>query len=79
MRTGSAPCRRRDLVTRLFDELLPGCFYVRPRGAFYLYFRVDHVFDREVTCVGDVCTRILEEVGVGSCRARRSATRASPA
>ena len=56
--------RRRDLVTRLFDELLPGCSYVRPEGAFYLYFRVDHLFDGEVTCAGDLCTRILEEVGV---------------
>ena len=56
--------RRRDLVTRLFDELLPGCFYVRPEGAFYLYFRVDGVFDGDMTCAGDVCTRILEEVGV---------------
>ena len=56
--------RRRDLVTRLFDELLPGCFYVRPEGAFYLYFRVDGVFDGDMTCAGDVCTRILEEEGV---------------
>ena len=56
--------RRRDLVVRLFDELLPGFDYVRPRGAFYLYFRVDRVFDDTVTCAGDVCTRLLEEVGV---------------
>ena len=56
--------RRRDLVARLFDELLPGCFYVRPEGAFYLYFRVDGVFDDEMRSSGDVCTRILEEAGV---------------
>ena len=56
--------RRRDLVAALFDELLPGCFYVRPEGAFYLYFRVDGVFDAEMTCASDVCTRILEETGV---------------
>ena len=56
--------RRRDLVARLFDELLPDCFYVRPEGAFYLYFRVDHLFDGEVACAADVCTRILEEEGV---------------
>ena len=46
--------RRRDLVARLFDELLPDCFYVRPEGAFYLYFRVDHLFDGEVACAADV-------------------------
>ncbi len=63
-RMNAAFRRRRDLVTRLFDELLPGCFYVRPEGAFYLYFRVDHLFDGEVTCAGDLCTRVLEEVGV---------------
>lgn len=56
--------RRRGLVTRLFDELLPACPYVKPEGAFYLYFRVDGVFDDELTCASDVCARILEEVGV---------------
>lgn len=56
--------RRRDLVARLFDELLPGCPYVRPEGAFYLYFRVDGVFDGSLTCASDVCARILEESGV---------------
>jgi aspartate aminotransferase len=56
--------RRRDLVTGLMDELLPGCPYVRPEGAFYLYFRVDGAFNGEARTSGDVCTRILEEVGV---------------
>ena len=56
--------RRRELVTRLFDELLPGCSYCRPDGAFYLYFRVDRVFDGELTCANDVCAKILEETGV---------------
>lgn len=63
-RMNAAFRRRRDLVTRLFDRLLPGCSYVRPEGAFYLYFRVDHLFDSEVTCAGDLCTRILEDAGV---------------
>lgn len=56
--------RRRDLVARLFDELLPGCPYVRPEGAFYLYFRVDGVFGGDLTCANDVCAHILEETGV---------------
>ncbi len=56
--------RRRDLVTRLFDELIPACAYVRPEGAFYLYFRVDGIFDGNLTCANDVCARILEETGV---------------
>ncbi len=56
--------RRRLLVMRLFDELLPGCAYIRPEGAFYLYFRVDGCFDDEADCAGDICTRLLEEAGV---------------
>lgn len=56
--------RRRDLVARLFDELLPGCPYVMPQGAFYLYFRVDGAFDDQIRTSSDVCTRILEEAGV---------------
>ena len=56
--------RRRDLVTGLFDELAPRCGYVRPEGAFYLYFRVDSRFDDALKTSADVCTALLEEVGV---------------
>ena len=51
----------------------------RPEGAFYLYFRVDGVFDGDVTCAGDVCTRILEEVGVAIVPGEAFGDRASPA
>ena len=56
--------RRRDLVTGLFDELAPRCGYVRPEGAFYLYFRVDSRFDDRLTNSAEVCTELLEQVGV---------------
>ncbi len=56
--------RRRGLVAQLFDELLPDCPYIKPEGAFYLYFRVDGAFDDELTCANDVCAKILEEAGV---------------
>ena len=56
--------RRRDLVVRLFDDLLPECPYVRPAGAFYLYFSVQSAFDDQATCAADICTRLLEEAGV---------------
>ncbi len=56
--------RRRDLVTGLFDELLPHCPYVQPQGAFYLYFRVDAAFDSEIRSSGDLCARVLEREGV---------------
>jgi aspartate aminotransferase len=57
--------RRRDLVVRLFDELLPDFPYVTPRGAFYLFFRVDAAFragmDETATAF---CSWLLEETGV---------------
>ncbi|MDT8369203.1 MAG: pyridoxal phosphate-dependent aminotransferase [Longimicrobiales bacterium] len=56
--------RRRDLVCRRFDEKLPGIPYLRPEGAFYLFFRVDGAFDAEHESAADLCTWILEEVGV---------------
>ena len=56
--------RRRDLVVRLFDELLPDFPYVEPQGAFYLFFRADAAFDDAVTDAAAFCTRLLEETGV---------------
>lgn len=57
--------RRKELVTRLFDEKLPGFPYVRPEGAFYLFFRVDALFDRGGRAGSEgVCTWLLEKAGV---------------
>jgi aspartate aminotransferase len=56
--------RRRDLVTKRMDELMPGVNYVRPEGAFYLYFRVDHLFDGEVKDSTSWCSHLLERTGV---------------
>ena len=56
--------RRRDLVTGLFDELLPGLSYVKPNGAFYLYFRVDSLFREGMSDSGAVCTWLLEGAGL---------------
>lgn len=56
--------RRRDLVTKRMDELMPGVTYIRPEGAFYLYFRVDHLFDGEVGDSTAWCSRLLEDTGV---------------
>jgi aspartate aminotransferase len=53
--------RRRDLVTRLFDELLPRLPYVKPDGAFYLYFRVDSLFREGMADSSAVCSWLLEE------------------
>ncbi|MCJ7627861.1 MAG: pyridoxal phosphate-dependent aminotransferase [Longimicrobiales bacterium] len=56
--------RRRDLVASLFDELLPGLPYVKPHGAFYLYFRVDSLFREGMTDSSAVCTWLLEKAGI---------------
>jgi aspartate aminotransferase len=56
--------RRRDLVTSRMSELMPGVPFVYPKGAFYLYFRVDHLFDDEVKGATAWCSRLLNETGV---------------
>ncbi len=56
--------RRRDLVTERVDELMPGVTYIRPQGAFYLYFRVDHLFNDEVKDSTAWCSALLERTGV---------------
>ena len=60
----SAFRRRRDLVTERFRRLLPDLPFVEPRGAFYLFFRVDGLFDDEIAGATDWCARMLEETGV---------------
>lgn len=61
---GAAFRRRRDLVVRRLQELLPGVPWVHPGGAFYLYFRVDGFFDSEVTSATEWCSALLEREGV---------------
>ena len=56
--------RRRDLVTRLFDEMLPDFPYLKPMGAFYLFFRVDSAFGDEISDSTRFCSWMLEETGV---------------
>ena len=61
---GEAFRRRRDLVCRRMEELLPDVPFVRPGGAFYLYFRVDGFFGAGVDDATAWCSRLLEEEGV---------------
>jgi aspartate/methionine/tyrosine aminotransferase len=49
---------------RRMRELLPDVPFVHPHGAFYLYFRVDHLFDGEVRDATAWCSRLLEVTGV---------------
>lgn len=61
---GIAFRRRRDLVVDLMDRFLPDVPYLRPEGAFYLYFRVDGLFEGDVTDATAWCSRLLQEQGV---------------
>jgi aspartate aminotransferase len=56
--------RRRDLVTRLFAELVPGLPYVKPNGAFYLFFRVDSLFREGMSDSSAVCKWLLEDAEI---------------
>ena len=61
---GIAFRRRRDLVVDLMDRFLPDVPYLRPGGAFYLYFRVDGLFKGDVRDATAWCSRLLQEQGV---------------
>jgi aspartate aminotransferase len=61
---GVAFRRRRDLVIALMDRLLPGVPYIQPEGAFYLYFRVDGLFEVDENDATTWCSRLLQEHGV---------------
>lgn len=56
--------RRRDLVSARMAEHMPGVPFVEPRGAFYLYFRVDGLFRDGVTNATEWCNWLLQEKGV---------------
>lgn len=56
--------RRRDLVVRLFSELLPELGFLSPDGAFYLFFRVDSIYDDGIPDSTTFCAWVLEETGV---------------
>lgn len=58
---GIAFARRRDLATNLFEELLPQVRYVRPKGAFYLFFRSDALGTESAT---EWCGKLLSGEGV---------------
>lgn len=56
--------RRRDLVVTRMKELLPGVPFVYPRGAFYLFFRVDQFFGDGIDGTTAWCSALLQATGV---------------
>ncbi len=55
---------RRDLVESYFRKHLPGVEFVDPVGAFYFFFRVDHLFSRDLTSAAQFCALLIEREGV---------------
>jgi aspartate aminotransferase len=55
---------RRDLVEDLFRRKLPGVEYVDPVGAFYFFFRVDHMFSGTIRSASDYCEQLINREGV---------------
>jgi aspartate aminotransferase len=55
---------RRDLVETFFRRNLPGVEFVDPVGAFYFFFRVDHLFGGELTSGARFCEFLLQKEGV---------------
>ena len=59
---GDAFRRRRDLVVERIQEI--GLPFVHPGGAFYLFFRVDGLFDGDTSDATSWCSELLERHGV---------------
>jgi aspartate aminotransferase len=55
---------RRDLVEGYFRRTLPGVEFVDPVGAFFFFFRVDHMFGPDLTSGARFCERLLLKEGV---------------
>jgi aspartate aminotransferase len=52
---------RRDYLVERFRRELPGVEFVEPLGAFYLFFRVDDVFSRQVPNATEFCRRLIAD------------------
>ena len=55
---------RRDLVEAYFRREMPGVEFVDPVGAFYFFFRVDHLFGAGLGSAADFCERLMNKEGV---------------
>jgi aspartate aminotransferase len=55
---------RRDLVEGHFRRTMPGVEFVDPVGAFYFFFRVDHLFGAALQTAADFCQHLINKEGV---------------
>ncbi len=56
--------RRRDHVVQRFRAEVPGVEFVEPHGAFYFFFRVDGIREREPVTGSSFCEQLMQKEGV---------------
>ena len=56
--------RRRDRIVERFRADAPGIEFIEPHGAFYFFFRVDGIRDREPLSSTAFCDALMREEGV---------------
>lgn len=56
--------RRRDLIVGRVKEQLPHLSFVEPKGAFYLFLKVEAEYGDGIRGSQDWCAKVLEETGV---------------
>jgi aspartate aminotransferase len=56
--------RRRDLLVSRFRAELPGMEFVEPHGAFYFFFRVDGVREKDTVTGSLFCDQLMKQEGV---------------
>jgi aspartate aminotransferase len=56
--------RRRDLLVSRFRAELPGMEFVEPHGAFYFFFRVDGVREKDTVTGSLFCEQLMKQEGV---------------
>jgi aspartate aminotransferase len=56
--------RRRDYLVDRFRTEVPGIEFVEPHGAFYFFFRVDGIRERDPVTGQSFCEQLMKQEGV---------------
>lgn len=56
--------KRRDYIVNRFRAEAPGVEFVEPHGAFYFFFRVDGIRERDPIGSADFCAQLMQDEGV---------------
>ena len=56
--------RRRDYLVERFRREAPGVEFVEPHGAFYFFFRVDGIREKDPVTGSSFCEQLMKQEGV---------------